>query len=165
MSTGTRRRMLAATTGLLALGWTLTACELPVQSPAPSDSQSGSAAPEATGKGAANTSTGPSAKPSSGATAAPVGDFCKLYEADQEKMRTIILTANPSVVGVEKAKAKKAFQAVLDAAPADIRQDMTLIVTLDLDLIDGKPGAEARAESKETEAALSHTAFWYAHNC
>ncbi|GIG56736.1 hypothetical protein Lfu02_11080 [Longispora fulva] len=156
--------MLAATTGLLALGWSLTACELPVQSPAPSDGQSGSAAPEATSKGAASTA-GPSARPTAGVTAVPVGDFCKLYEADQEKLRTVALTGNPAVVGVEKAKAKKAFQAIADAAPADIRQDMQVIVTLDIDLIDEKPGAYERSDGKDVEAALSHTAFWYAHNC
>ncbi|MEV6520913.1 hypothetical protein AB0M43_03110 [Longispora sp. NPDC051575] len=157
MSVGTRRRMLAATTGLLAVAWTLTACELPIAAPAPSTGQSGSAAPEPTGSAA------PKASASAGTTT--VGDFCSLFEKDQALLMGIAKTGSSAIAGVDKVRAKKNFQAILNAAPADLRTDMQVIVAVDLDLLDGKPGAEIRLDSPDVEAAVAHTDLWTRTNC
>ncbi|MGY0236673.1 hypothetical protein [Longispora urticae] len=159
MSAGTRRRMLAATTGLLALAWTLTACELPIAKPAPTNGQSGSAAPEPTG------SVAPKATASASAGTTTVGDFCSLFEKDQALLMGIAKTGSSAIVGVDKVRAKKNFQAILNATPADLRTDMQVIVALDLELLDGKPGAEIRLDSPDVEAAIAHTDLWTRNNC
>ncbi|WP_018348860.1 hypothetical protein [Longispora albida] len=92
-------------------------------------------------------------------------DFCALYANEEDLLMKIAKKADGLGAGVDKEDAKEKLRAFQAVSPAEIRNDVTVVVTLDIDLIDGKSGAAARADSKEVHSAISHIETWTRQNC
>ncbi|WP_412537708.1 hypothetical protein R8Z50_17745 [Longispora sp. K20-0274] len=111
-----------------------------------------------TGIRTAPTASGPAPAP---AAKGNPGGFCALFGDGMLLKKYVDLPAEQ----IDQAQAKRDLRALADAAPAEIRPDLTIVINADLAVINGEKGAIDRFGSPEVSGAMERFSAWFEKHC
>ncbi|GIG56295.1 hypothetical protein Lfu02_06670 [Longispora fulva] len=120
----------------------------------PSAPAAGSGQPAATGAAA------PAAAAPKGGVS--VADFCSKFGDD---MILNSFAGAGDYGDLDREKAKRELRALGDAAPAEIKKDLSFVIDADVALINGEPGSPQRMTSPDYQAAMDRFTTWWTKNC